>query len=277
MLLIKGWPLALAASVLFLACGGGEPAEDEEMRDLTLAPAESLTTIGDVPEEEPEAEPAPPPRQPQAQQPQRQQPPPPPPTRQPQPEPEPEPEPEPQPEVRGASAGTRMTLFATDTLASRVNKVGDAVTAMLGADVIGSDGSVIIPAGAVFSGTISDIAPAPNPDADGTMVLSFNQVAFGGNSYSIRTQQDSIAAYTKGRGLEASQAATVGAGAVLGGIAGRVIGGNKTGTIVGAAAGAMVGAGIAAATRDEDVILNAGAAIILRLSEDFLLRPMPGT
>ena len=63
----------------------------------------------------------------------------------------------------------------------------------------------------------------------------------------------------------------------LGGIAGRVIGGNKTGTIVGAAAGAIAGAGIASATRDEDVVLDAGGAITLALSNDFVLQPLPGT
>lgn len=275
MRIVQKLPLGLAATMLALACGAGEPADEEEMRDLTLAPAESLSTIGDVPEVEPE-QPAPP-RETTQRQPQQRTPPPPPRQREPDPEPQPAPQPDPEPTLPTAGQGTSFTLFATDTLASRVNKAGDPVTAMLGADIVDANGDVIIPAGAVFSGSIQEIAPAPNPDADGTLVLSFNQVAFGGKSYAIAAQQDSIGAYTKGRGLEASQAATVGAGAVIGGIAGRVIGGNRTGTIVGAAAGAIAGAGIAAATRDEDVILDAGAPIVLRLVRDFVLLPLSGT
>lgn len=269
MVSLKRVPLVIPAVALLLACGGEQPEEDE-MRDLTLAPAESVVTIGDVPE--PEVSPTPPPqtqtRQPPRQQ--RQQPPP----RQPEPEPQPQPR---APSFPTVGAGTAFNVFATDTIASRVNKVGDAVTATLGADVLDANGELVIPAGAVFMGSIAEIAPAPNPDADGTLVIAFTQVAFGGKTYAVEADQGVTEAYTKGRGLEASQAATVGAGAVIGGIAGRVIGGNKTGTIVGAAAGAIAGAGIASATRDEDVILNAGGAINIVLRRDFVLEPIAGT
>jgi hypothetical protein len=73
----------------------------------------------------------------------------------------------------------------------------------------------------------------------------------------------------KGRGVTAGDAAKVGAGAVVGAVAGRIIGGNRTGTAVGAAAGAAAGVGIAAATRDVDIILDAGASITVVLSEEF--------
>ena len=123
----KRVPLAIPALALLLACGGEQPEEDE-MRDLTLAPAESVATIGDIPE--PDVEPTPPPqtqtRQPPRQQ--RQQPPP----RQPEPEPEPEPEPV-APALPTVGSGTAFNVFASDTIASGVNKVGDAVTATLGA------------------------------------------------------------------------------------------------------------------------------------------------
>ena len=207
----KRVPLPILAAAVFLACGA-EPPEEEEMRDLTLAPAESVLTIGDVPADEPDVAPTPPPQTETRRPPPQRRPPP------PQPEPEPEEEdPEPQaPVLPTVVSGTSFNLYAADTIASGVNSVGDAVTATLGGDVLDANGAVVIPAGAVFMGTIAEIAPAPNPDADGTLVLSFNQVAFGGKSYAIDAQQASTEAYTKGRGLEASQAATVGAGAVIG-------------------------------------------------------------
>ena len=63
----------------------------------------------------------------------------------------------------------------------------------------------------------------------------------------------------------------VGAGAVVGGIAGRLIGGNRRGTIIGAVTGAAAGAGVAAATRDEDIVLDGGAPIRLVLTAPFVL------
>ncbi len=59
---------------------------------------------------------------------------------------------------------------------------------------------------------------------------------------------------------------------VVGGIAGRLLGGNKKGTVVGAVAGAAVGVGIAAATRDVDIILDAGVPIRLVLAAPLRLR-----
>ena len=64
----------------------------------------------------------------------------------------------------------------------------------------------------------------------------------------------------------------MGAGAVIGGIAGRLLGGNKKGTIIGAAAGAAAGTGYAAATRDVDIIMPAGALIRIILTAPFELK-----
>jgi hypothetical protein len=76
----------------------------------------------------------------------------------------------------------------------------------------------------------------------------------------------------KGRGVTAGEAAKVGAGAVIGGIAGRVLGGNAKGTAIGAAAGAAAGVGYAAATRDVDMILPAGALVRITLTAPFELK-----
>ena len=72
------------------------------------------------------------------------------------------------------------------------------------------------------------------------------------------------------RGNTAGDAAKVGAGAVVGGIAGRLIGGNKKGTII-AASGATAGGGVAAATRKDDVVLDAGATVVLMLTAPLVL------
>ena len=162
----------------------------------------------------------------------------------------------------------------TDTLTSRHHEKGEPVTAVAGVDVLDADGYAVIPAGAVFSGTISDIAPAESPGGEGRMVLTFNRVAFGGKTYAVQARVDTLAAYMKGRGVTGGEAVKVGAGAVIGAIAGRLLGGNKKGTAIGAAAGAAAGVGYAAATRDIDIILPAGALVRIVLTAPFMLEEL---
>jgi hypothetical protein len=243
--------LAALAAVL-VACGGEPPPEDETARDLALAPAESVAALNDQPA-------APPPAaQPAAEAPLRASPPREAPVRPTSPA---------APPTLGE--GTMVALAASDTLTSRHNKKGETVTATAAADIRDDRGRLVIPAGALFIGVISDIAPAESPGGQGRLVLTFNQVEIGGNRYPVAARTDSVGSYMKGRGVTAGDAAKVGAGAVVGAVAGRVIGGDKTGTIVGGVVGAATGVGIAAATKDEDIILAAGAPIRLVLTAPF--------
>lgn len=245
--------LALGLAAAFWACGGGESGQQTQQgRDLSLAPAESTAKLSDQPAAQPPA------AQPTATQP----------TAQPK-------APAAKPAAPAMLAtGTTINLMASDTLTSRHNKKGEAVTATTASAIKSKDGRQVIPLGAVFQGTISDIAPAEHPGGEGRLVLTFTRVSFGGKTYAVQASVDTLGTYMKGRGVTAGDAAKVGAGAVVGGIAGRLIGGNKTGTAVGAAAGAAAGVGIAAATRDIDIILPAGALVRIVLTAPFELKPI---
>jgi hypothetical protein len=259
-----GWSFgAVVVAAAVWACGGGDQAaQDEAARDLSLAPAESVATLSDQPAPGPQA------TQPPAQRPQTQ------PLRQEpaRPPAQPPAQPPSRPAPLSLEEGTTVELWATDTLTSRHNKVGDAITATSGAAIQDPRGRDVIPAGAVFLGTISDIAPAETPGGQGRLVLTFNRVQFGGKTYAVQARTDTLGTYMKGRGVTAGDAAKVGAGAVVGGIAGRLIGGDKKGTAIGAAAGAAAGVGIAAATRDVDIILPAGGLVRVVLTAPFTLQ-----
>jgi hypothetical protein len=250
-----------------LACGGEkQPPADQTMRDLSMAPAESVAALNDQPAQgqQPAAQPAPQPAQ----------------NRMPPAAPRPaQAAPTPQPTAttpasptsvsRTVGEGTMLMLAASDTITSRHNKKGETVVATSTADIRDARGNVVIPAGAVFTGTISDIAPAPHAEAAGRLVLTFNQVEFGGRTYAVAARTDSLATVLKGRGITTGDAAKVGVGAVAGAVVGRVIGGNKTGTIVGGVAGAAAGTAVAAGTKDVDIVLPAGAPIRLVLTAPF--------
>lgn len=252
--------VAFIATAFLFACGDSAEESADDARDLSLAPAESLATaLNDRPQVEDQGQVEP---QEQARR------------RRPEPRGERETRPPTPPPSPTLGAGTVIDLAAADTLTSRHNEQGEEVRAVVSSAIYGEDGREVIPAGAVFLGTISDIAPAGSPGGEGTMVLTFNRVQFGGDTYTVQARADTLGTFMKGRGITAGDAAKVGAGAVIGGIAGRVIGGNRTGTIVGAAAGAAAGAGIMVATRDVDIILARGALIRLVLTGPFELNPV---
>lgn len=165
--------------------------------------------------------------------------------------------------------GTTFELRAVDTVTSRRNHAGDTVTARVPVPVQDVDGRVVIPGGAVFTGTIREIAPAERPGQQGRLWLGFTRVRFNGRSFPVRVQVLSLGTVMQDRGLTAGDAAKVGAGTVAGGVAGRVIGGNRRGTIIGAAAGTAVGAVLMDRSRDVDIVLPKGGAVRVKLTSPF--------
>ncbi len=243
---------ALGLAVVCGACGGEGASEDETARDLSLAPAESIVALDDRPQETPQ-----PVSRPQAARP-----------RPPAPKPEPE-APSLSPPV--LPAGTVLELAAVDTISSRVNQPGETVTATATTHVTDPDGNVLIPAGAVFTGVIEAIEGASGPGGQGTLVLAFNRVTFGGRTYDMEARSDTVGAAMRARGVSAGDAAKVGVGAAAGAIAGRILGRDTKGAIVGGVVGAAAGAGIAVATKDRDIVLPAGGLIRLVLAAPMVL------
>ena len=231
------------------ACQKGQDqsqASDSTARNLTLAPSESTAAMRDVPDQNQKTTP-PPVTRPPAQRP---------------------PAPPPAPRMARLGAGTTMDIAATDTISSRTAKVGDAFTARVVEDVRNAAGKVVIPAGSVVNGKIADVKPAPNPSTPGTLTLSVASITVRGTSYAIEASVDSLETIHKGRGVTSGDAAKVGAGAVAGAVLGRILGGNKKGTIIGGVVGGAAGAAVANRTKDSDIVLPAGAHIIIRLTKE---------
>lgn len=237
--------------------GGGENASnasaDSTARNLTLAPADSSAAMRDMPATPP---PAPrsaapvsrPPAKPAA------------------------PAAPAAPATFTLAAGAHFDMAAADTITSRTAKPGDPFTARVVEDVRNAAGRVVIPAGSQVNGTISDVKPAPNPNTPGTLTLAISSVTIRGTNYPLEASIDSLETVHKGRGVTTGDAAKVGAGAVAGAILGRVIGGNKKGTIIGGVVGGAVGAGVAVTSKDSDIVLPAGAHIIVTVTKPLTVR-----
>jgi len=244
-----------AAAVLSLACAKGEQsnaAADSTARNLTLVPSETTAERHDVPAVEPtpvETKKAPTPV-----------------TRPPVTRPKPPATP-PAPTMYTAAAGTHLDMAVSDTITSRTNHAGDAFSAKVVDDVKDAQGHVVIPAGSVIAGTVTAVKPAPNPSEPGTLTLAVSSVTIRGTKYDLDARIDSLETVRHGRGVTTGDAAKVGAGAAAGAILGRVVGGNKRGTIIGGIVGAAAGAGIAATSKDADIVLPAGAHVLVTLNK----------
>ncbi|MDP2957695.1 MAG: glycine zipper 2TM domain-containing protein [Longimicrobiales bacterium] len=167
----------------------------------------------------------------------------------------------------GLAAGTVIDAALSETISSRQGRAGDVFAAVVVADVASANGSVAIPAGSTVHGTIVEVSAAPNDGSFGTLTLAVSSVTVRGSSYDLDASIDALQTVNEGRGIEGADAARVAGGAAAGGVLGRVIGGNKKGTLIGAIAGAAAGGAVSALVKDVDIVLPAGAHLILTLRQ----------
>ncbi len=167
------------------------------------------------------------------------------------------------------AAGRPLSLRMVTGLTSRHNHAGDAIEAVAVTAAVSATGDTVIPAGAPFHGTVREIAAAPNPHAQGHLVLAFTEVRVGDALRPIDVRVTEMPTRLQGRGVTGGTVAKVGAGALVGGLAGRLIGRSGTGTVIGAAAGAAAGGVYANATRNLDVVLPAGSVVHVTITAPF--------
>ncbi len=160
-------------------------------------------------------------------------------------------------------SGQELDVRLQSTLSSENATVEQRFQATTAADLT-QDGRVLIPAGSVVHGVVSDVKPAGRLERAGSLTLSFDRATIRGRDYPIRGMATQV--FESGGIRE--EVGTAGAGAGLGGIVGGILGGVK-----GAVLGAIIGAGGAiAATDGKDVELPAGSIIRVRLDSDVNIR-----
>lgn len=254
--------LSLFMLAILAGCGGGSgdrAAADSLSRDLQMLPVDSSGVLDDRPavaEAAPEPAPAPKPKPVAAK---------------PKPKPKPvAPKPEP-PAPLSLASGTVVATTITQEIHSRVNKMGETVTATVSSDVTDASGRVVIPAGATVTMTITEIKESENKgDKTGKLTLTPTQVAFGGTSYGLDASAAALDRTLVDRKTNAGDVAKVGAGAAAGALVGRVIGGNTKGAVIGGLIGGAVGTQRAVETQDRDVVVPADSRVELTLNGQFV-------
>ena len=162
-------------------------------------------------------------------------------------------------------AGTTLNTNSSSKVCTGTNHVGDHVTATLENSVSGSNGATI-PAGATVNMTVTQLKRSENTNDPIVMEFAVNSVTFGGHTYPIEAsvQSASITRVKDQPGDKTAQKVAI--GAAVGAIAGRIIGKSTKGTVIGGAAGAAAGAAAAAATTNYQGCIDAGGAIVLKLT-----------
>lgn len=164
-------------------------------------------------------------------------------------------------------AGTHLDLTINDELSSRKNKPGDTFTAKVFTDVRDASGAIMIEEGSTVNGSVVAVKPAPNRRTPGTLTIALSTVEMNGKTFPIRATVDSVQREHRKQPINANDAAKVGVGAAAGAVVGQVISKNTKGTVIGAVVGGLAGAGVAAETKDLDIVIPDGSHILVTVTE----------
>lgn len=163
-------------------------------------------------------------------------------------------------------AGTALPLEMTSALSSESAQVETPVSARL-RDAVVINGDTAIPAGAVVTGTVTDVERSGRVQGRAHLSFAFNQLRLNNGREDLATNPVTFEAEaTKGQ-----DAAKVGVGAVGGAILGGILKGKK-GAGKGAIAGGAVGTGVVLATRGKEVTVAEGTNVTATLAQPLTLR-----
>ena len=182
------------------------------------------------------------------------------------------------------AAGTEIKATLDTPLSTKTSKAGDRFTATVTQPVNGSNGNVVIPAGARIEGEVSESEQGkalPQLRGKGTLNMRFRDVVLpngqsvplvgtlvsvnstNGKDSKNANNEGQVESGTRGRDV----AKDVGIGAGIGTVAGLIFGGPIKGLAIGAAAGG----GYVLATKGKDVNLPAQTGMVIRLDQPLSL------
>jgi TolA-binding protein len=160
--------------------------------------------------------------------------------------------------------GTEIDVRLQNALNSGTNQVEDRFEATTLVDV-GVNSRVVIPAGSVMRGVVTQVEPATRTNRTARLTVSFDQVTVNGMPYAIR---GTVTQAIEGEGIR-GETARIGTGAGVGAIIGGILGGFR-----GALAGILIGGGgTIAATEGKEVQIPQGAVLRVRLDSPAYIAP----
>jgi type IV secretory pathway VirB10-like protein len=192
-------------------------------------------------------------------------------------EPAPEPEPEeerraeePRPAPVTVEAGTIFAVELLERLSSESTRPGETFRARV-TDDVRQDGFLVIPAGSEVVGEVTEVVSLRKVGGRAKLAVRFTDLVLpSGASSPI-----DASFVGQGRSETGRDAATIGGAAAGGAILGRVLnkGDKSKGAVIGAILGAAIGTAVASRTPGEEVTLDDGAIVDLKLDRSVEIRP----
>ena len=162
--------------------------------------------------------------------------------------------------------GTSLSFALDDSIGSATSRVDERVRGHLTRPVM-IDGAPVVPAGSELSGVVVDALPSHRVKGRARIGIKFDSLRAGSDSYAIAAPAIVRSAPSQVKKDTMKVAIPAAAGAVLGG----VLGGGK-GAVIGGAVGGGAGAGYVMSQHGPDVVLSAGTALTVKLSEPITVR-----
>jgi protein kinase-like protein len=169
-------------------------------------------------------------------------------------------------------AGTEIHLTLDGAVGSATSHPGDVVVARMAEPVLVGE-RVVAAAGSAVRGRVTAAVPAGRGlrDKAGSLSLAFESVVVtDGSAASI-----SAGATMNAQGSGGRTAAAIGGGAAGGALLGRLARHERRAAALGSLMGAAIGTGVAAGMRGEDITLDAGAPLTIRLDQPLTIRVYP--
>jgi hypothetical protein len=175
--------------------------------------------------------------------------------------------------TRTAPSGSTFSVSFNQQVSTRTMGVGDTFTATLSESLTDGEGRTVIPAGATVRGRVTRARPSGNVTRGTDLAVTFTSIRHNGQTYPIDvTVVGEPGVQRRSRQGAGRKAATIGGGAVVGGVAGRVLGGDRRSTVRGAVVGAAAGTAVAIGGQDIDAVIPAGSSATVRLDAPVRVR-----
>lgn len=173
--------------------------------------------------------------------------------------------------ARTLAIGSRIKATWGESITSSSNEEGQTVTVTVTSDVKDGRGRTVIPRGATVDLLIKDLEPATSrSDDDGKLVLGVTTTTILGRTYSL-TGDVTVPHTLRSHGIGGSEAKKVAIGTAVGAAVGQVIGKDTKATVIGGAIGAVGGAVVARQTKNRELVVSAGAPVVITLTGPFTI------
>lgn len=157
--------------------------------------------------------------------------------------------------------GTTVLVSLDTPVTTEVNRTGDPFVATTVEPIV-VDGVTAIPSGSKIHGTLQDVQSSGRVAGRARMTLAFQAYV---DSESQRRAISALPLQLQAASTTGSDVEKIAAGGVVGGVVGGIVAGGK-GAVIGAGAGVGAGTILMLATKGDDLELNVGQRLSVRLS-----------